>query len=622
MHPLLSRQIKRFTNQDISDSRAVLFEAISAYYREIDIERALLENALRVNSEELTAINDKLHASTAQELANQRALLHEIIDSIPDLIFIKNTESVYQGCNKAFELFFGATEKEIIGKTDFDFVEVALATFFRQKDQEMLEQGCPCANEEWVSYPNGKMVCLETVKTPYSNPDGVLLGLIGISRDITERKRSEAALLENERRFRNVLEFAPIGMGLLTLDGRFTNVNQALCDLLGYTKVELESLSNQEITHPVDYPACAAQYRQLLNGEMQGIQSELRLLHKRGGVVWVNLSVVMQRDTVDAPGYFIGQVEDISAQHEVHEKDHFMASVLDNVFDGVVTIDEHNVIDSFNKAAERIFGYVAEEIIGKDVGMLMPQPYQQQHANYVHHYHATGQMKIIGVEREVVGKRKDGSIFPLEIAVSEIKDGGTSRFIGIVRDVTERKSAEEKMRHLAHYDVLTDLPNRILFDDRLLQALAIAKRDGLHVALMLVDLDKFKPVNDTFGHQIGDLLLKEVAVRLRECLRDSDTAARIGGDEFVVLLPSVESIEDATVVAEKILRSLCQPFGLAGQQLYISASIGVAVNPEPDCAEKRLIRMADIAMYQAKARGSNRVVCFQEEMDSAQNWAI
>lgn len=612
MHPLLCRQIKRLTSRDIHEGWPGLCEAVSAYYREVDAERVLLENALKVNLDELTAINDKLRASAAQEMANQRALLREIIDSIPDLIFIKNTESVYLGCNKAFELFVGAAESEIIGKTDFCFFEEALASFFQAKDREMLALGWPSANEEWVAYPDGRDVCLETLKTPYVSQDGKLQGLIGICRDITERKRAEAALLESEQRFREVIQFAPIGMGVADLTGRFMHVNQALCSLLGYSKEVLERLAYWDIIHPQDYPACALQQQQLLNGELPGIQSELRLLHRDGSVVWANVSVVMQRAMANTPGYFIGQVEDITARRDAHERDRFMASVLNNVLDGIITIDEHNVIDSFNKAAETIFGYTAGEVIGRDVGMLMPQQHQHQHAAHISHHRTAGQKRIIGAGREVIGQRKDGSTFPLEIAISEIKDGDSHRFIGILRDVTERRAMEAQLLHLAHYDALTDLPNRILFDDRLAQALAIARRDELHVGLMLVDLDNFKPVNDSYGHQVGDALLKEVAVRLRECLRDSDTAARIGGDEFVVLLPNIEQTGDAIVVAEKILHSLRRPFELAGNQLRISASIGIAVNSATECDEKRLTRMADIAMYQAKSKGRDTAVLYPQ----------
>lgn len=192
-------------------------------------------------------------------------------------------------------------------------------------------------------------------------------------------------------------------------------------------------------------------------------------------------------------------------------------------------------------------------------------------------------------------------------------NGEVVGFTGTGRDISEHKEAAERMHRMAHYDVLTGLPNRALFSDRMQQALALARRDKMRLALMFIDLDRFKPINDTLGHYIGDLLLNEVARRMQDCLRESDTAARVGGDEFVVLLPAIETGLDALAVAEKIRLALYQPFELAGHSLHISSSIGVAVYPEHGSEEGVLLKNADIAMYLAKAAGRNVVKLFPEE---------
>ncbi len=194
------------------------------------------------------------------------------------------------------------------------------------------------------------------------------------------------------------------------------------------------------------------------------------------------------------------------------------------------------------------------------------------------------------------------------------EDGKIYALCGISTDISERKDIEEHMQHMAQYDALTHLPNRALFNDRLHQAIAGALRNKAHLALMFIDLDKFKPVNDTYGHGVGDLLLKEVALRIQDCLRDSDTAARIGGDEFVILLPAIETEQDAIKVGEKIRHFLNQPFELAGHTLKIGSSIGVAVYPEHGSDEKLLIKSADIAMYHAKKNGRNNVKIYQPGM--------
>jgi diguanylate cyclase (GGDEF)-like protein/PAS domain S-box-containing protein len=196
------------------------------------------------------------------------------------------------------------------------------------------------------------------------------------------------------------------------------------------------------------------------------------------------------------------------------------------------------------------------------------------------------------------------------------EDGTIYGLCGISTDISERKEVEEHMQHMAQYDALTHLPNRALFNDRLQQAIAAAHRNKARLALMFIDLDKFKPVNDTYGHGVGDLLLKDVALRIQDCLRDSDTAARIGGDEFVILLPAIETQQDAGKVGEKILAALNRPFMLAGHTLNISGSIGVAVYPEHGKDEKLLVKSADIAMYHAKKNGRNNVKMYEKGLQA------
>jgi diguanylate cyclase (GGDEF)-like protein len=185
---------------------------------------------------------------------------------------------------------------------------------------------------------------------------------------------------------------------------------------------------------------------------------------------------------------------------------------------------------------------------------------------------------------------------------------------GLITDITERKEAEERIHHMAQYDQLTDLPNRALLSDRLQQALSIAKRKQSRLALLFLDLDKFKPINDSLGHAIGDLLLKKAAIRMQHCMRESDTIARIGGDEFVVLIPNIETDEDAQLVAEKIRAALEQPFEIEGYVLNISTSIGIAIYPEQGEDEIELAKNADVAMYYAKQSGRNAIRRYDASM--------
>lgn len=281
-------------------------------------------------------------------------------------------------------------------------------------------------------------------------------------------------------------------------------------------------------------------------------------------------------------------------------------AIMNNASDGIITIDERGTIQSFNRAAENMFGYTAKEAIGANVSKLMPEPHMREHGTYIANYLRTGQAQVIGKAREVTASRKDGTAFPIELTVTELKFGGMRNFTGIIRDITERKLSEARIQNLAHYDSLTGLPNRTLFYDRLQQAMALAKRERHELAVFYLDLDRFKAVNDTLGHAAGDELLKAAGTRIRRRARESDTVARMGGDEFTVLLPKIGSREDTAKAAQKIKEALSSGFQLhltgqdAPHEVCIGCSIGIAVYPGDAEDIDGLIKAADAAMYDAK----------------------
>lgn len=262
-----------------------------------------------------------------------------------------------------------------------------------------------------------------------------------------------------------------------------------------------------------------------------------------------------------------------------------------------------------NHAFTDITGYSIDEAVGKNPrilgsGRTTPDFYQTMWATL----NATDKWR-----GELLDRRKDGGLYYKSLSIKAVRDGKGNliNYVGVFSDISERKAAEDRMQHLANHDALTGLPNRILFSDRLKQALVRARRDKSRLALMFLDLDKFKPINDSYGHAVGDLVLGEVARRLVECVRESDTVARLGGDEFLVLLPDLGALENYKRVGDKILNVLNQPFELAGHNLMISASIGISVYPEHGDDEHQLVQNADIAMYQAKGKqGCNIVMAF------------
>lgn len=284
-------------------------------------------------------------------------------------------------------------------------------------------------------------------------------------------------------------------------------------------------------------------------------------------------------------------------------------TLLDESSDPIFTFYPDGQYRYVNQAFAKGVGKPLEEIIGRKIWDVFPKEEADKRFAIVRWVFESGESKVI----EVRVPRPDGDRYYMT-TIKPIMDD-QRRVISVIcisKEITERKAMEERLAHMAQHDILTDLPNRTLFSDRMQQAVAQARRDKTRLALMFLDLDNFKPVNDTFGHHVGDLLLKEVAKRIQDCVRESDTVGRIGGDEFVVLLPTIEDEQDVLVVAKKIHHALNQPFELPGYQgPNISSSIGIAIYPDHGCDEIQLSKNADDAMYHAKAHGRNRVELYQ-----------
>jgi len=447
----------------------------------------------------------------------------------------------------------------------------------------------------------------------------------------------------------------PVAFFVKDAQSRFLLVNQAFEDAIGLPLSAIQGTQGERLHPGGDALA------QVLAHDREALSSGRTLHHETQHrdaagthTRWVRTATRPVYDAQGEPLYLVGTVTDIDAQKQLqqrlddehaavtqlaHEQDlahrqrladqeslreaalHTL-TILDNMLDGVITINRHGAIESFNKAASAIFGYSSDEVLGRNVGLLMPSDYRQAHDGHLHRHAVTGSTRLIGQPRDMLGQRKDGSIFPLSVSVSKIARRGRPTFVGVVRDITERRQQEEEIQRLAFYDPLTQLPNRRLLLDRLQRALANSARNGQFAALMFLDLDHFKLLNDTQGHDVGDELLTQVAARLRTCVREGDTVARLGGDEFVVLLeglahPLPDSAAHAESVAGKILTALGQPYALRGHRHESTPSIGIVVFSGDGDSSDELLKKADVAMYQAKAAGRNTVRFFDPAMQAS-----
>jgi diguanylate cyclase (GGDEF)-like protein/PAS domain S-box-containing protein len=289
--------------------------------------------------------------------------------------------------------------------------------------------------------------------------------------------------------------------------------------------------------------------------------------------------------------------------------------LVESAMDAIVTIGEDQRIVQFNAAAAALFQVPSANAVGMPLERLIPERFRAPHASHVRRFGESGEAsRRIG--SELFALRADGTEFPIEASVSRSLAGGEQQYTVILRDITARKRFESRIEYLATHDGLTDLPNRNLIRDRIAQAIGHARRAGIHLALMFVDLDRFKVVNDGFGHPFGDLLLKAAGERFQAALREDDTVARLGGDEFLILLTDLQHTDDVYIVAQKILDALERPFAIEGREVHVSASIGVSLYPQDGEDFDTLLGHADVAMYRAKDLGRGTYQFFTQAMSA------
>ena len=561
--------------------------------KQAKIEELMLRSALTESERRLRNLEVRT--------GNEKALLRTLIDNIPDLIFLKNTEGVYLGCNKACEAFFGLDESQMIGKSDFDLLNPRAAEAFRKRDKEVMASGQSQVAEEWVVYPDGRRECLDTLKTPYLNEQNELLGIIGISRNITNRKQADRELRESEEKLRTLFNMSPLGIARNTLDGRFIEANDALLSMVGYTLSELKELSYWDLT-PEDYAFQEARQLQALEKNGRYGPYEKEYLHRDGRRIPVRLNGVLIASGDSR--YIWSIIEDISERKRAEEDMQLASMVYMNSSEAMLVTDADGGIITINPAFTELTGYSLEDVVGRTPRILNSGIHDKAF------YDAMWEkLDSLGFwQGEIWNKRKNGETYAEWLTINSIykDDGSCYRRVALFSDITEKKKAEELIWMQANFDPLTGLPNRRMFNDRLNQEIKKAHRGDQSLALMFIDLDRFKEINDVLGHDMGDHLLKEAAKRLTACVRETDTVARLGGDEFTIIVAALEDVASVERIAEDILHALASPFQLEGETHYISASIGITFYPDDATGIDELRKNADQAMYAAKHQGRNR----------------
>lgn len=428
----------------------------------------------------------------------------------------------------------------------------------------------------------------------------------------TELQAVHAAVLRLLRLHQNALDAISQGVVIADANRRTTYVNAAFVALTGYTAEEMLGNSCSLLQGPATSEATVQAMRDALD-RGEPFQAELLNYRKDGTPFWNELKIVPVHDEDGTLTQFVGVQRDVTARRDAMNKLSLAARVFEQSNEALAIADLGGRFVAVNAAFTRITGYDEHEVIGQNPRLLKSGLHDDHfYQRFWHELQTRGRW-----DGEIWNRRKDGSVYPEWLSVGRVVDeaGQTLNFVASFSDITERKHAEENVRRLAYYDPLTGLPNRALLHERASQALQIAVRHGEPVALMFVDLDHFKNVNDTLGHPVGDRLLVALAQRMRPVLRDQDTLARVGGDEFVLVLPDTDAA-GATHVAQKLLQIVQEPLQVDGHELTVTPSIGVAVFPTDATDFDTLFAFADAAMYRAKMSGRATFSFYTAEMQA------
>jgi len=547
-------------------------------------------------------------------LAESREKLDEIMGSLDDVVWSVAPDThqvIYQ--SPAAEKVYGHSAQafhdnpnlwaEVVHPDDYPRVQPFLDELLIKGKLEM---------EYRIVRPDGEVRWLHDRARVIIDAAGKPLRFDGIASDVTARRQAEERLRKLSRAIEN------IGSSVVITDsqGIIEYVNPFFTQVSGYVAEEVIGKTPRvwkSNFHP------AEEYRQLWATVLDGREWRGELLNRKksGEFFWESEVISPLRDENGVITHFVAVKEDISLRKQSEESLRLWQRAIESSVNAIIITDanrQDNPVTYVNPAFERITGYTAQEFIGKNPGVLQGNDSAQPEIETIRQA-VRGRHEGHAVLRNY---RKDGSLFWNELHIAPVKDdkGEVAHFVGIMNDVTERVRYEEQLEHQANHDDLTGLPNRNLLNDRIGQALAYAARSGHMAAVLFLDLDQFKFVNDSLGHDAGDRLLVEVAARLKKMVRQGDTVARLGGDEFVIVLAEIEREEDAASIARKVLDVLQPGVIECEHELYITASLGIALYPRDGGDVPALLRNADVAMYRAKDEGRNNFQFFATEMNA------
>ncbi|WP_353572480.1 EAL domain-containing protein [Candidatus Albibeggiatoa sp. nov. BB20] len=436
-----------------------------------------------------------------------------------------------------------------------------------------------------------------------------------LCRDMIQHRDSEKKLLHSQTMLKSILDNIPQYIFWKDTNGYYLGCNNNFAQLIGIKDINKIIGKNDEML--IAYNADANILKFLAKCSYTTCNPCyhcISLVEQDNQTLWFDSNTVPLRNAKDEYIGYLGTFEDITERKQTEEKLKQAAKVLENSAEAICITDEESRIIVVNRAFSQITGYDEGEILGKTTNILKSGKHDSTfYKNMWTLIQVTGRW-----EGEIWNRRKNGEVYPEWLNISVIRDEMTkeiTNYLAIFSDITRTKQNEQRLAYLAHYDDLTGLPNRTLFYERVERALFLAKEHNYKIAVVFLDLDHFKYVNDTWGHAVGDLLLKDASKRIVQCVRKNDTVARLGGDEFTAVLDHIDNSETAATVGQRILDSLRPPFHLNGHETFISSSIGISIYPSDGKDVETLLKHADIAMYRAKDQGKDNYQFFTAQMN-------
>lgn len=561
------------------------------------------------------AASETLLRQVEERLRRSVSLLQATLDSTTDGFLVVDLEGRIVSHNRRFAEIWEIPRAVLDGRDDDSAVEYVLeklddADGFRARIEALY------AHPEQTAYDVLRLRDGRVIER-YSRAQRVgdeIIGRVWTFRDVTEQQRMQEALLASERRYRRLFEESRHALYITTRDGDFVDVNRSMLELLGYSRRELLSL-NAMATYAD--PEARERFRQCAEETGSVRNHEVQLLTRSGRVLDCLVTATARRSPEgDIIGYE-GIIEDVTARNRstavLRQSEEYFRSLIEQALDTITILTGEGIIKYESPSVERVLGYAPEEMIGASIlDFIHPEDVGRVQEAFARVGQGTGETTSL----ELRFRHNDGSWRVLEAVGRNLLDNPSVEGIVVnARDVTQRKEAEERLVHDAFHDRLTGLPNRGLLMDRLGQLVRRGQRDGAPVfTVLFMDVDRFKMVNDSLGHGVGDQLLVEIGRRLERCLRPGDTVARVGGDEFALLLDGIDTAAEAEAIADRIHHVIEQPFTIAGRDVFATMSIGIALSDRRYTRAEDLLRDADIAMYRSKEAGLARSAIFDLSM--------